>query len=214
MLKGFLAGLMVVGAVSSAVGASGVIAPSTDTAMTGNSSPEYAVTGVFPPLVDLKLATWDGTACGTFTDNLDSPLFAVNSGVSRSIDETRTLCVRNDGTMATGLRISVTSMSGSDPSCSPDEIQCANGMNQEFELRWSITKPGSRNPATCPALTTAYNGTMSIVSGRVPNGGETAVGVTLPVGVSCRYDLRVYNTALPYSAQTDALSWRFRVDTI
>ncbi len=230
-MRHLLLGLITIGAVTTGVGLTGVIAPATDDARTGTVTKEYAETGQFPPQVDLQLAPWDETTndCGAFTDNLQTGVFAVNTGRERTFETTRTICVRNRGTQAKVLNIVAEDPVLTDPVCTPDETYVAggelvsgcNGADAEsFQVLWWMLRDPTKGAPTCPdfvrvAVNEPRYGVIWHQRGQ-PSPQLTVA--PLPAnGVACVYQMVASSGSpsnnsilLPDSAQTDRLEWRFR----
>lgn len=220
-MRHLLLGLITIGAVTTGVGLTGVIAPATDSARTGTVTKEYAETGQFPPLVDLQLAPFGfdgggGFECGSFTDNLQTGLYNIQTGSTRTFAVARQICVRNRGTEAVELAVQPVDMTLTDPVCTPDEtyesagqtLSGCNGADPEgFNLRWDLSLRESGSDPTCPRFNT-------VIGYLRPDGASSARTPPMPAGgVVCVFNFNLITVAgngLPDSAQTDRLEWRFR----
>ena len=219
-MRHLLLGLITIGAVTTGVGLTGVIAPATDDARTGRVTKEFVETGQFPPLVDLQLAerrTSGGIeTCGPFTDNLETGLFDYQTGSSRSFNRVRTeVCVRNRGTEPTAISVSPIDMTLTDLVCTPDEtyeeaaqtLSGCNGANPNgFNLRWDFDLVAADSDPTCPPIN-SFNNYLR------PDGASGPGTPGMPAGgVVCVFVFGLYSPpgGLPDSAQTDRLEWRFR----
>jgi hypothetical protein len=221
-MRGLLLGIITLGAVTTGVGLTGVVAATTDVAKTGTVTKERAETGVFPVEVDLKLARPGANGvCGTYSDDLTTGIFSINSGTARSFDRTEKLCVKNVGALAKAFRLTTTDVVGSDPICSPDEgapsvpgpfLGC--GLSQLSINLYVAKDVGS--PTTCPdlAIPPPASGVGVLVRGLNPGSNPFGSSGLLPVATDCRYAIRLEATNIPYEAQTDVLEWRFQIDVI
>ena len=124
--------MIAAGSVITGVSTTGVIAPASDVARTGAVDKENFETGVFVPSVDLKLAM---DACaGAFTDDLDSPMYAVTLDPGeREYLYYNDICVKNYGEDTAQVRLRVADVQGSDLTCEPDEGS-ACGKNGDIVL--------------------------------------------------------------------------------
>ena len=115
-MRGLLLGIITLGAVTTGVGLTGVVAATTDVAKTGTVTKERAETGVFPVQVDLKLARPGlSGVCGVYTDDLITGIFSINSGSARAFDRTELLCVKNVGATAKPFRLDTSTWSHQTP---------------------------------------------------------------------------------------------------
>lgn len=203
-----------VGTVASGVGLTGVIAPVQDRARIGVESPEEVRTGRFPDPVDIQIASMgDATTCtgADWSDELTSPLFQVDTGTEQTFEQWETLCVRNVGVGEVGLNLAVVDVVGEDLGCAPNERPGCDGTG-ELEVWLSVLNLGA--PDDCPrAELFRWIG----VGLQLP--AVTMIGRLAP-GAACPYRLTVTDgpagddSGVPYTAQTDALRWRFRVSTV
>ncbi len=211
-MRGLLLGIITLGAVTTGVGLTGVVAATTDVAKTGTVTKERAETGVFPVQVDLKLARPGVSGvCGVYTDDLTTGIFSINSGSARAFDRTELLCVKNVGATAKPFRLDTVDVVASDPTCSADEgLGC--GLSQ-LSANLSVTKDAG-SPAACPNLSPPASGSALITRGVNPGTNRFGSVGNLPVAIDCIYAIRLEATSIPYEAQTDVLEWRFQIDVI
>ena len=220
--RGALVALIGLGSIVSAVGASGVFAPATDSARTGTSQKELVETGVFAPPaanVDLKLAFAPDFDCQTFSDDLATSVINVTGITENWFEQNSTFCLRNAGTSDTqvGMRVLAGSLTFADVSCSPGEntidLQGCVADRLSNKLTWSTTLIPT--PAVvCPTFDVLTG--MALLSTQAT---RTSTAVS-PAGATCKYQIRVASvggSAIPSlvaADQTDAVRWQFEFYTV
>ncbi len=215
-MRGLLLGIITLGSVASGVGFTGVIAPTTDTAKTGRTTKENVQTGVFPPLVDLKVASNSTAGCGTFVDDLRTPVVSYNSGSLRDINQMFRVCVKNVGSRAVPVAFDVEAITVTELTCEPDEAAvvltgCAVGPDNGLRLRYKIyADPGQQG--LCPDVVS--QDLEELFFGANPDPIATSAG--LPLNTDCIYIVRILSPedGFPDDAQTDLIEWRFRIDSV
>ncbi|MCB1001927.1 MAG: hypothetical protein KDB40_21725 [Acidimicrobiales bacterium] len=221
--------MIAAGSVVTGVSATGVIAPASDAARTGAVEKEHVETAAFDRAVDLQLATFNGVACGDFTDDLDGPLtrWTIDERDTPSFSmQTGDVCLRNAGSEPTRIRIRTVDIVGTDLTCEPDEAPACGG-NGELALRIQVPVRVSGDPAVCPegfdnwvnvsgVMAPSDIGRWVLSANSEPVAWESTT--TLGAGATCVYSLRfltLYDPdPIPFEAQTDRLEWRYRFSTI
>ncbi len=214
MRRQMLWSLVAVGTVASGVGLTGVIAPVQDRARIGVESPEEVRTGRFPDPVDIQIASMGDSASCTgadWTDDLLTPLFQVDTGNSQTFEDWETVCIRNVGVGEVGLNLAVVDVVGEDLGCAPNERPGCDG-GGELEVYVIVLNIGQ--DAACPRA--GLFGWIGVGLDRP----EITMDGQLAPGTTCPYSFRALDgptdddSGVPYTAQTDALRWRFRVSTV
>ena len=143
MRRSLLLTLAALGAVLSLLGA-GLFAALTDTATTGTNE---ISTGELQGSADLEIATADlspgGLGCGTFADDLVSPLFTYTDRDPSSDSGARyDLCLRNVGSQTVSLTASPFEVSDTEVACTGDEAlydaTCDAGQDGELGAAASV----------------------------------------------------------------------------
>lgn len=209
--RALLASIISLGGIVSAVSATGVLAPTTDTAKTGVSEKELVQTGVFPAVVnvDLQLGA-DG--CAGWQENLATPIVTLIGITTVSFSSTNNVCIRNIGTTATRLQLRVLpgSVDFIDDACTPGEtVADPQGCTVDrLSAKTNFAAPTSTT-AGCPAFDQSV-GTPSIAGTRV-----YSTTATLATNIACDYSIIVSNgSPLTVADQTDSVRWQFEFLTL
>jgi len=113
--------IMVIGAVMTMVGGTGIFAVFTDRATQG---PNTADSGPRPSAADIQIAmansTVNGIDCGAFSENITTAEFQESDIQPFSYDY-KYMCVKNVGAAPVTLTLSVIDLTSSDPECTGDE---------------------------------------------------------------------------------------------
>ncbi len=204
--RALLVSIITLGGIVSAVSATGVLAPTTDTAKTGVNEKELVQTGVFPVVanVDLQLGA-DG--CAAWQENLSTPVVTLVGITTASFSSANTVCIRNIGTTATRLQLRVLpgSVAFTDDACSPGEdVADPQGCTVDrLSAKTNFGAPSATTPG-CPAFDQS-TGTPSIAGTRTYS--STA---TLGSNLACDYTIIVSNgSPLTLADQTDSVRWQF-----
>lgn len=208
--RAFLVSAILLGSIVSGVSATGVLAPTTDSALTGTEEKELVQTGVFAPVgnVDLQLGA-DG--CAAFSDNLTTPMASITDVTTRSFNSTSPACIRNVGTTATRIELRVLpgSMTFTDDACSPGEDSVFPLGCSEDRLSDNIDFTLSAPVGACPSFDQT-SGAASVAGGRT-----WSTTAKLVPGAECFYSLVVQNVRpLTLADQTDSVRWQFEFRTV
>ncbi len=198
--------IITLGGIVSAVSATGVLAPTTDSAKTGVDEKELVQTGVFPVVVnvDLQLGA-DG--CAAWQENLNTPVVTLVGITTASFSSANKVCIRNIGTTATRLQLRVLpgSLAFTDDACSPGEdVVDAQGCTVDrLSAKTNFGAP-TATTAGCPAFD-QITGTPSVAGTRV-----YSTTATLGSNLACDYSIIVSNgSPLTPADQTDSVRWQF-----
>ncbi len=208
--RAFLVSVILLGSIVSGVSATGVLAPTTDSARTGTAEKELVQTGVFPTLVnvDLQLGA-DG--CAAFSEDLTTPIATITDVTTRSFTATNPSCIRNVGTTATRIELRVLpgSIAFTDDACSPNEASAVPLGCSEDRLSDNIDFTLSPPVGSCPAFDQT-SGLASIAGGRIWSTSEK-----LAPGTECFYSVLIKNVRpLTLADQTDSVRWQFEFRTL
>jgi hypothetical protein len=124
----YLLSVVVVGAIVTTVGGTGIFAVFTDRATQG---PNTVQSGARPRAADIQIATADFVAgaaadCGTFQENITTALWTA-ANMQPGDTERHYMCVKNNGAAAFTTTLSVIDMTSSDPLCTGDEASVDPG---------------------------------------------------------------------------------------
>jgi hypothetical protein len=207
--------VMVLGALVTLVGGTGIYAVFSDTASGGQNS---VVSGARPSAADLQIASATVSngnfACAQpYTDNTTTGQFSVTGLQPTSSSTLGYVCVRNNGAASLNLTTGATNLVDADTSCTGDEAaagdaSCGNNGAGELspllslrieELNCAGSQPISSNAATVSAL-----------ASQAVDLGAAALA---PASVMCvRFTLN-YAASTPEAtiqiAQSDTATWNF-----
>jgi hypothetical protein len=220
MRRSALLTLATLGGLVSLIGGAGLFSALTDTARTGTNSADSA------PLAasaDIQLATAavDATGqiqCGTFVENLASPLFTVTDvspGYSSEPPFTY-LCLQNVGSQSVTLSVGVDELVDVDVACTGDEalngdMTCGGDLAGELGVVLHTSLLGYDQCDTS-LPDPAANGTLSAIAA-----APRPIGPHLNASATRCYSVRLgYFSATAAAeaqrAQSDRVTWRFRFD--
>ena len=206
--------IMVLGALITLLGSTGIFAVFTDRATGGNNS---AVSGARASAADIHIATATfsspNVVCGTFAENSTTPQFSLSNLQPSSTPSTSYVCIRNVGAAAITLRTFALGISDTDPQCTGDEAASGDatcGGGQAGELSPVLV-------AVVEAL--ACSGGATISSGGVeladldtlpvPVGpASVAPGQVVCVQLDIEYPTTTAETAIQI-AQSDEVRWQY-----
>jgi hypothetical protein len=214
----YLWSVIVVGAIVTTVGGTGIFAVFTDRA--GQVLPNTVESGSQPKAVDLQIAVYGeviGETCGPWQDNLSTPLYSLTN-VQPGDSHSRTVCLRNAGSANVSLTASVLDLLGSDPQCTGDEQavdpacgspggggQLADALQVEFQTKDCLAGVITGTPTTSslPGLTA--------IPASVGPAPSLLAATTTCIEIAVRYpSTSPVNTV--QAAQSDQVSWRFAFD--
>ena len=212
----YLIAIMVMGAIVTAVGGTGIFAVFTDRATQG---PNTADSGVRPKAADIQLAmatsdpTTNAISCGTFSENVTTAPFE-ESNMQPFSSDYRYMCVKNVGAAPVSLTLSVIDLVSSDPQCTGDEAtvddhcgegaghgQLADILYAEF---YDYDCDGTFHLSTGETVTAATSNPLQVLAAPLDSGETrcTQIGVSYANG----------DVTLVQQAQSDSISWKFAFD--
>jgi len=208
--------IMVMGAVITMVGGTGIFAVFTDRATQG---PNTADSGPRPSAADIQIAmatsTGNGIECGTFQEDVTTAEFQESNMQPFSYDY-RYMCVKNVGAAPVTLTLSVIDLASSDPQCTGDEStvddHCGEGAGHGqladilFAEFYNYDCDGTFHLSTGESVTAATSNPLQVTAAPLDPGQTrcTQIGVSYPNG----------DVTLVQQAQSDSISWKFAFDAI
>lgn len=215
----YLWSVMVVGAIVTAVGSTGISAVFRDRATQGANTIE---SGPQPRAADLQIGQFVAGSCSGMQDDLTTALWNVaNMQPGGAVQ--RDLCLMNNGATSASVRLAAIDVVESDAQCTGDEQAvdpaCGGGLGQG-QLA-SAVQVEYATDMDCDTVI-GNNGTGDLVGvlGSLGVGGSFAVlttdsglpaGSTMCVSLTVRYPSDT-SVDLVQAAQTDGVSWKFAFD--
>lgn len=220
MRRPVLLTLAAVGGVIVLLGGTGIFAALSDTARSGTNSIE---TDALPASSDLRVATasfnglGSSVVCGTFSEDLVSPLFTISGPPGDDTGAASFYCLRNVGSQTVTLTALAEEFTETEIGCTGDEsifdTSCGPG----------IGIGGVENPGELGTFVLVAHGGNSCVTGEaegtfvfvlLSNNTTTpaALGTLGPGQMRCFSSSIFQNSASPtqrQAAQSDRLTWRF-----
>ena len=218
--------VIVLGALITLLGGTGIFAVFSDRATTGTND---VTSGELGKAADLQIATAavqnGSVSCETFSDDLATGFFSVTDLQPSAGDAYRgTFCLKNVGSSAVGLLASAIDLSDIDSGCTGDEAAFGDttcGGDQAGELSSVLVAAiaeldcdtgaymGQTGSASLAALETPVGLPVAGLVGRI--NGDLNPGQTACYFVELRYP-----NSTPHAdtqvAQSDAATWRFAFD--
>jgi hypothetical protein len=214
MRRSVLLTISAMGLLVCLLGSTGLFAALTDVARTGTNT---ATSDGLAPSADLQLATGVfvegfGISCGTFQDNLATPL-TVATGLKPGDGGASIFCIRNVGSQSVTLAATVDELTDVDISCTGDEADygdttCGGDLLGELSSVLTVTYVETPCAADPPVPTPVGN------SGLAANAATPiALGSLGPNQLRCLSVAIDYHTGQPAAAvqkaQSDRVTWRY-----
>jgi len=215
----YLWSVIVVGAIVTAVGGTGIFAVFTDRAT--QVLPNTVESGAEPKAADIQIAIFGevaGELCGPFQENLATPLFNVVN-VRPGNTHQNTVCLRNNGSANVSLTASVLDLTQSDPQCTGDEQaidpQCGQPGSGQGQLADALQIDFQETDclAGAPVGSEQSYGLAALAS--TPGAVGSATGLLAATTTCLRITVRYPSTSpvnTVQAAQSDQVSWRFAFD--
>jgi hypothetical protein len=219
--------VIVLGALITLVGGTGIFAVFSDRATTG---PSDVTTGGLGRAADLKIADAQPQdpmnsgpfICGTFVDDLATPLF--NFTATAGSGDERFLCLENDGSSAVDVSVTAIDITDLDIQCTGDEAAFGDttcGEDGQMNPQAGELSPNlTIETDLYDCMTGSATGTVGVpdFSSSLAGLGATpeALG-SLSAGGSLCVRLRVFWRATGDAAQlsqSDEATWRFAFDGV
>ena len=212
MRRSVLVTVVVLGGLVCAIGGTGLFAALTDSATSGTNSVE---SGALAASADIQLAraTNDGAkpTCGTFTENLSSPIFTVSDVSPGFQSDVEYYCVKNVGSQPVTLSVKADPLVDLDLACTGDEALHGDttcGNNQDGELA-AVLRVSYGQLTDCSSNNGSGSGAFLRDNGLFAHAlGTLAVGETRCFSTDVWYPA---NTADParQKAQSDQVRWQY-----
>lgn len=214
----YLWSVMVVGAVVTAVGGSGIWAVFSDRATQGTNTIE---SGSQPSVADLQVGEFVGEACTGMSDDLATALWSVSS-MQPGDAVGRVICLKSNGAAAVSVRLAAIDIAEGDAQCTGDEqtvdTSCGGGLGQgqlasallveyatDMDCDTVIGESGEDQVGVLGTLGVGSSfAVLSAASG-------LAAGSTMCVNLTVRYPSET-SIDLVQAAQSDSVSWKFAFD--
>jgi hypothetical protein len=213
----YLWSVMVVGAVVTAVGGTGIWAVFSDRATQGTNTIE---SGSQPRVADLQVGEFVGEACSGLSDDLATALWSVSSMQPGDV-VVRNICLKSNGAAAVSVRLAAIDIVEGDAQCTGDEQivdpacgggpgqgQLANALQVEYATDMNCDGIiGTLGDQVGVLGTLGVGSSFAVLS---PVSG-LAAGFTMCVQLAVRYPSET-SVDLVQAAQTDSVSWKFAFD--
>ena len=215
----YLWSVIVIGAIVTAVGGTGIFAVFTDRATQG---PNTFVSGPRASAADLQIADLGPLGCGTWQENLATGLWNATN-IQPGDTTTRQLCLKNNGTADATISFTTLDLTQSDVECTGDEVSvdpsCAlPGQLGELAGLLDVNYQVDANCDTIlgqPGETTgsAKLSTLAAAPGALTTVTGAAAGSTMCLYISVVYPSTTsLNDA--QAAQSDSVTWKFAFDAV
>ena len=214
----YLLSVVVVGAIVTTVGGTGIFAVFTDRATQG---PNTFVSGPQAGAADLQIADWGPLGCAEWQEHLATGLWDATN-IQPGDTTTRQLCLKNNGAAAATVTFTTLDLVQSDVECTGDEASvdpsCALP-GQIGELA-GLLEVHYRVDADCDTTFEAGevegSGVLSTL-GATPTTLTTATGAA-PGSTMCLSISVVYPSTTSLNAaqasQSDSVTWKFAFDAV
>jgi hypothetical protein len=213
MRRSVLVTMIVLGAIITIVGASGIHATFTDRATTGTNRAE---SGERPRAADLKLATMGGASigdCQIFQDDLATGVFAM-SDVQPGDRSTAYLCLQNAGSSTLSASMTVIDLVDVETGCTGDEAAagdatCGSGQGEIGQVLFALVAPF--DCTTGSGITQVGDFLVGLGAGASLSLGTISPGAVQCLSLEVGYPLNRTDTEV-LIAQSDEVTWRFAFD--
>ncbi len=213
----YLVAIMVMGAIVTTVGGTGIFAVFTDRAVQGTNTIN---SGARPSAADIQIASasvdqTNVVQCGPFQDNLTTQIWTV-SNVQPGDSALRYMCLKNNGAADFDASLAVLDMVNSDNTCTGDEAtvdtNCGTGVGagQLGDSLHVMVYGADCATAGIGNGTGTYLGSMAVQAGQFTQAPIPA-GATRCLAIDVSYPSSTLESTVQ-AAQSDSVSWKFAFD--
>jgi hypothetical protein len=212
--------IVVIGAIVTTVGGTGIFAVFTDRATQG---PNTFQSGAQASAADLQIADWSPLGCGEWQEDLTTALWSATN-IQPGDTTSRQLCLKNNGAAAATVSFTTLDLVQSDVECTGDEVtvdpSCALP-GQIGELA-GLLEVDYQVDADCDTILgedgeiTGNAGLLSALGGApaaLTTASGAAAGSTMCLSISVVYPSTT-SLADVQAAQSDSVTWKFAFDAV